>query len=181
MRIAAGAYFDEYKKSEKISDLEQAIFYAEKANIVYPKNTLLHLLTGQYYFKKGDYKNAVNNFNIVIKNDPTLIEPLVFSGDVYYESKNLDSALIYYRKALIKSPKNPELINNISTVYFEKGEKEKCLQFNLDLLKEDSSLFAAYENLGYFYLEEKDTALAKSYFIQGEKHGLPPVNIYNLK
>ena len=181
MRIAAGAYFDEYKKSEKISDLEQAIFYAEKANIVYPKNTLLHLLTGQYYFKKGDYKNAVYNFNIVIKNDPTLIEPLVFSGDVYYESKNLDSALIYYQKALIKSPKNPELINNISTIYFEKGDKEKCLKFNFDLIKQDSTLYAAYENLGYFYLEEKDTVLAKSFFKQGENHGLQPVNIYNLK
>ena len=93
----------------------------------------------------------------------------------------MDSSLFYYQKAFIHDSKNAELINNISTIYFEKGEKEKCLQYNFDLIKSDSTLFAAYENLGYFYLTEKDTSKAESYFKQGEKYGLKPVNIKLLK
>lgn len=181
MRIASSAYFEEYKKSEAINDLEQAIFYAEKGNAVYPKNTLLHLLSGQFYFKKNDFDNSIQHFIVVTKNDTSLSEPLVYLGDTYYAKNNFDSSLFYYQLALKKVPKNAELINNISTVYFEKGEKENCLQFNYDLLKKDSTLYAAYENLGYYFLSEKDTAKARSYFKQGEKHGLKPVNINSLK
>jgi len=181
MRIAASAYFDEYKITEDTSDLNQAIFYAEKGNMVYPKNILLHLLTGQFYFKKNEYRNAITNFIIAHQNDTSLSESLIYLGDTYYASKNLDSSLFYYQKAFIHDSKNAELINNISTIYFEKGEKEKCLQYNFDLIKSDSTLFAAYENLGYFYLTEKDTSKAESYFKQGEKHGLKPVNIKLLK
>jgi hypothetical protein len=181
MRIAASAYFDEYKITEDTSDLNQAIFYAEKGNAVYPKNILLHLLTGQFYFKKNEYRNAIPNFIIAHQNDTSLSESLVYLADTYYASKNLDSSLFYYQKAFIHDSKNAELINNISTIYFEKGEKEKCLQYNFDLIKSDSTIFAAYENLGYYYLTEKDTAKAKSYFKQGEKYGLKPVNINLLK
>lgn len=177
MRIAASAYFDEYKITQDTSDLNQAILYAEKGNIVYPKNVLLHLLIGQFYFKKNKYRNAISNFVIASNNDTSLSESLVYLGDTYYSLKNLDSSLFYYQKAFIHNPKNPELINNISTIYFEKGEKEKCLQYNFDLIKSDSTLFAAYENLGYYYLSERDTIKAKSYFKQGEKHGLKPVDI----
>jgi tetratricopeptide (TPR) repeat protein len=164
-----------------IIGLEQAIFYAEKGNAVYPKNTLLHLLSGQFYFKKNDFDNSIQHFIVVTKNDTSLSEPLVYLGDTYYAKNNFDSSLFYYQLALKKVPKNAELINNISTVYFEKGEKENCLQFNYDLLKKDSTLYAAYENLGYYFLSEKDTAKARSYFKQGEKHGLKPVNINSLK
>lgn len=180
MRIASSAYYDEYKLTEQASDLNQAIHYAEKGNAVYPKNILLHLLTGQFYFKKNEYRNAIPNFEIAYKNDTTLNESLIYLGDTYYALKNLDSSLYYYQKAVLYDIKNPELINNISTIYFERGEKEKCLQYNYNLIKKDSTTYAAYENLGYYYLAEKDTIKAKSYFKQGEKFGLKPVNINNL-
>ena len=172
MRIATSAYFDEYKITEQKSDLEQAIFYAEKGNAVYPKNILLHLLTGQFYFKKNEYKNAIPNFIIAHQNDTSLSESLVYLGDTYYASKNLDSSLFYYQKAFIRDTKNAELINNISTVYFERGEKEKCLQYNYNLLKTDSTLYAAHENLGYYYLAEKDTTKAIVHFKTAIKYGL---------
>jgi tetratricopeptide (TPR) repeat protein len=183
MRIASSVYMAEYEKTndEKVKqELQQkCIFYAEKGIEVYPKNYLLHQFLGQYYFKFNKPDKSLEHLHISLKNDSSKTS-YFYLGDIHYSIKNLDSALYYYKAALKKNPSSPVLINNISTVYFEMGDKEKCLQFNYDLLKNDSSIFAAYENLGYYYLAEKDTAKAESYFKQGEKYGLPPVKIrYN--
>lgn len=183
MRIASSVYMAEYEKTndEKVKqELQQkCIFYAEKGIEVYPKNYLLHQFLGQYYFKFNKPDKSLKHLHISLKNDSSKTS-YFYLGDIHYSIKNLDSALYYYKAALKKNPSSPVLINNISTVYFEMGDKEKCLQFNYDLLKNDSSIFAAYENLGYYYLAEKDTAKAESYFKQGEKYGLPPVKIrYN--
>ena len=177
MRIAASEYYDEYKLTEKPADLEQAIMYAEKANTIYPGNVLVYLLSGKFYFNKGDYNNAIQRFKIAAHNNDTLSEALILIGDIYYASKNSDSALIFYKKALTIAPTNSELINNISTVYYEQGNKEASLKFNYDLIAKDSTTFAAYENLGYYYLAEKDTIKAQYYFKQGERFGLKPIPI----
>jgi tetratricopeptide (TPR) repeat protein len=183
MRIASSVYMSEYEKTDKEEvkqELQQkCIYYAEKGIEVYPKNYLLHQFLGQYYFKFNKPDKSLEHLHISLKNDSSKTS-YFYLGDIHYSIKNLDSALYYYKVALKKNPSSPVLINNISTVYFEMGDKEKCLQFNYDLLKNDSSIFAAYENLGYYYLAEKDTAKAESYFKQGEKYGLPPVKIrYN--
>jgi tetratricopeptide (TPR) repeat protein len=183
MRIASSVYMSEYEKTDKEEvkqELQQkCIYYAEKGIEVYPKNYLLHQFLGQYYFKFNKPDKSLEHLHISLKNDSSKTS-YFYLGDIHYSIKNLDSALYYYKAALKKNPSSPVLINNISTVYFEMGDKEKCLQFNYDLLKNDSSIFAAYENLGYYYLAEKDTAKAESYFKQGEKYGLPPVKIrYN--
>jgi tetratricopeptide (TPR) repeat protein len=180
MRIASSVYMAEYEKTndEKVKqELQQkCIFYAEKGIEVYPKNYLLHQFLGQYYFKFNKPDKSLKHLHISLKNDSSKTS-YFYLGDIHYSIKNLDSALYYYKAALKKNPSSPVLINNISTVYFEMGDKEKCLQFNYDLLKNDSSIFAAYENLGYYYLAEKDIVKAESYFKQGEKYGLPPVKI----
>jgi tetratricopeptide (TPR) repeat protein len=184
MRIASSVYMSEYEKTNDEEEVKQelqqkCIFYAEKGIEVYPKNYLLHQFLGQYYFKFNKPDKSLEHLHISLKNDSSKTS-YFYLGDIHYSIKNLDSALYYYKAALKKNPSSPVLINNISTVYFEMGDKEKCLQFNYDLLKNDSSIFAAYENLGYYYLAEKDTAKAESYFKQGEKYGLPPVKIrYN--
>jgi tetratricopeptide (TPR) repeat protein len=180
MRIASSVYMAEYEKTndEKVKqELQQkCIYYAEKGIEVYPKNYLLHQFLGQYYFKFNKPDKSLEHLHISLKNDSSKTS-YFYLGDIHYSIKNLDSALYYYKAALKKNPSSPVLINNISTVYFEMGDKEKCLQFNYDLLKNDSSIFAAYENLGYYYLAEKDIVKAESYFKQGEKYGLPPVKI----
>ena len=64
------------------------------------------------------------------------------------------------------------LINNISTVYFDQGLYDKVLQFNHDLIKRDSTEFAPYENLGYYYKSKNDETQTKTYFDLAVKHGM---------
>ena len=176
MRIAAGAYYKEYEaeKDDAIRKdyLEKSIFYAEKGVKVYPKNYLLFLFLGQYYFKNNQTENAIQAFTKSIKNDTSTIDAFVYLGDVYYSIKKSDSALYYYKNGLNIEPTSQILINNISSVYYEMNDKDGCLKFNHDLLTKDSTIFAAHENLGYFYLNNNDTIKAIDYFKKSIKYGL---------
>ncbi len=176
MRIAAATYYDEYVKTNDTETgknyLEKAIDYANKGIKVYPANHLLYVLLGQYYYKIGNPEAAKNNFRISIKNNPSKADGYEYLGDIYYEELKEDSALFYYSKAFMVNPTSNLLINNISTIYYQK-DKTECLDFNLNLLKKDSTLFAPYENLGYFYLAEKDTLKARQYFDKALIYGMP--------
>lgn len=177
MRIAASTYFDEYTKTSDTQIgkyyLEKAIYYADKGIKVYPKNDLLYVLLGQYYYKIGNPEAAKSSLKISIKNNPTQANGYEYLGDIYYEEAKEDSALFYYSKAFSINPTSNLLINNISTIYYQK-DKTECLNFNLNLLKKDSTLFAPYENLGYFYLAEEDTFKSRQYFDKAIIYGLPP-------
>ena len=175
MRIAASIYMKEYENTndeqEKKVYQEKCIFYAKKGIEVYPKNYLLHQFLGQYYFKFNQINEAKNHLNISLKND-TAKTSNFYLADIYYFSKNLDSALYFYKAALVQKPSSQVIINNISTIYYEMNDKENCLKFNNDLLAKDSTIFAAQENLGYFYLNNNDTIKAIDYFKKAIKYGL---------
>jgi cytochrome c-type biogenesis protein CcmH/NrfG len=181
MRIAAGAYFKEYEsetnETAKQTYLDKSIYYAEKGVQVYPKNFLLYLFLGQYYFKANQPDKAIQSFKSSIKNDTSTADGFVYLGDVFYALKKPDSAIFYYKNGLHIEPKSQILINNISSIYYELNDKENCLKFNNDLLAKDSTTFAAHENLGYFYLDSKDTLQAISYFKSAVKYGLDATSL----
>ncbi|MFN8238342.1 MAG: hypothetical protein U0T77_09240 [Chitinophagales bacterium] len=176
MRIAAGAYYSEFEQTNdtalKKQYLNTSILYAEKGVTAYPKNSLLYLFLGQYYFKAGRTNDAVQSFKNALKNDSSLTEGYIYLGDAYYSLKAADSAISCYNKALERLPRSQTIINNISTVYYELKQKEECLKFNNDLINRDSTLFPAYENLGYYYLNEQDTMKANHYFKKAIQFGL---------
>ncbi|MBK9329588.1 MAG: hypothetical protein IPM95_09830 [Sphingobacteriales bacterium] len=176
MRIAAGAYGKEYDKEKdeelRKAYLEKSIYYAEKGVRVYPKNHLLYLFLGQYYFQNKQTDQAIRCFKTAVKNNSSKIDSYVFLGDSYYSLKKMDSAIFYYKSGLRLQNNSQLLINNISTIYYEMNDKENCLTFNTDLISKDSTIFAAQENLGYYYLNERDTLTAKEYFRKAVKFGL---------
>lgn len=177
MRIAANVYKEASdnatSKSIKIKYLNKAIYCAQKANKVYPDNTLMHGYEGTYHFAKGDLEKALLSFKRAYKTDSLDFHTNTFLGDTYYQMSNLKSALKYYNKAFRIDSNNYVLINNIGTIYYEMGEIEKCLDFSKSIIEKDSTNIAAWENLGYFYLVEKDTLKAINYFRKAAKLGMP--------
>jgi protein O-mannosyl-transferase len=184
MRIAASTYL-EYADIETNPEtasllIDKSIDCAVKGNTVYPKNTVLYKLLGTAYLKKGMPGNAKIAFLTAAKNDSADVESRQFTADVYYLENNPDSALYYYFAAYSLDQKNSQLINNISTVLYEKGDKSGSIKFNLELLQKDSTVFAAWENLGYYHLVEKDTATAIYYFRKAVQNGLVNTEISKL-
>lgn len=177
MRIAANVYKDASDKTDnsilKNKYLEKAIECAQSANKIYPKNVLMNLYEGSYHFSKKNIDEALKSFNKAWKVDSNNVAINTFLGDSYYTLSDLNKALKYYIIAHINAPQDYILINNIGTIYYEKGEKEKSLQFSQSIIHNDSTNIAAWENLGYFYLAEKDTAKAIEKFSKAVKLGMP--------
>jgi tetratricopeptide (TPR) repeat protein len=175
-RIAAKVYKAESEKVDatdaKKYFLKKAIECAHNSNSIYPNNLLMNRFEGSCYFLIGENEKAKLAFLKAINVSPKNLEVNVFLGDVFYVQKSYIEALKYYKKGLELSPKNGLLINNISTVYYEKGEKDSCIQFSTSLIKKDSNLIEPWENLGYYFLAEKDTNKAKIYFRKAVKNGL---------
>ncbi len=184
MRIATSTYIEsadkEIDKSLKENLLNKAIHCAESGNIVYPKNVLLNKLLATAYFKLNKFPDARKLFQVAIKNDSSDYESYNFLGDIFYMEKNSDSAFYYYQKALFFNKKDATLISNMSTILYEKGDKKACVDFNEKLLSQNDSLYAAWENLGYYYLQEKDTSKSVIYFESGFKHGLQNTEIAHI-
>jgi tetratricopeptide (TPR) repeat protein len=177
MRIAANVYKEASDKTKskylKSKYLDKAISCAQKANFVYPENVLMNLYEGSYHFAKNNINEAIRSFKKAWKVDSTHVDVNAFLGDSYYTLSDLDRALKHYIIAHTNAPKDYILINNIGTIYYEKGEIEKSFQFSQSIIHNDSSNIAAWENLGYFYLAEKDTAKAIEYFSKAVKLGMP--------
>lgn len=181
MRIASSVYKTEADSATdetlKKSYLQKALHCAQKANEIYPQNTLMNSYEGSYWFELGNYEKAIEKFRDALAVDSNKINTLTFLGDVFYTSRQPDSSLFYYQKAFAINKNNPVLINNISTVYYESGQKQAALQFNLNLIEKDSTTGAAWENLGYYYLAEKDSAMAIQHFKKAIQYGLSPTAI----
>lgn len=176
MRIAASTYIESADLStdttEKKTLLEKAITCAASGNAVYPHNILMHKLQATAYFKNNQFDQAKHAFLQALQNDSSDVESYNFLGDIFYLNKQPDSALYYYKKSLYLDKEDATTINNISSILYESGDKKACLEFNEQLLVKQDSLYAAWENLGYYYLQEKDTLQAAANFERGFEHGL---------
>ncbi|MCB9075278.1 MAG: hypothetical protein H6552_07060 [Chitinophagales bacterium] len=179
MRIATNIYIDNFKATNDTSYLNKGIQCALNANHVYEENVLINTQLGQLLFLKNDFTNAEKYFKKAYSVDSTNVSLLEFLGDLYYSKKDyINSENYYYRAYQFATDRHKQaLINNISTIYYEQGLKEKSLNYNFDLIRKDSLNFAAYENLGYYYLMESDTNKAKVYFNLAVKFGMPTEGI----
>jgi hypothetical protein len=174
MRIAASIYYSEFEKTEDKQYLNLAIDCALKANKVYSNSMLINTQLGQFYFKNNETQKSKDYLLKASKVDTTNSTVFHYLGDIYYSEKKYSESEKYYFNALRLSKENQKriLINNISTVYFDQGLYDKVLQFNHDLIKRDSTEFAPYENLGYYYKSKNDETQAKTYFDLAVKHGM---------
>ena len=181
MRIAASIYKVAADTTIAITlknkYIEKALNCAQNANKIYPNNTIMNTYEGSYWFELGYPEKAIDKFRTALKTDAHNANALIFMADVFYTKKQLDSALFYYQIAFKIASSNSILINNISTVYYESGQKNEALNFNRALLKQDTTIAAAWENIGYFYLAEKDSALAIQNFKMAVKYGIPTSSI----
>ena len=99
--------------------------------------------TGIIQFKNGNFKNAIDSFDIVISNAPKEEKNLVRNAylakaESLLESLELDSAMKEYGKIIERFPKTPEAIKaklGIGLVYYKKNLYDKTRQYLLSFIK----------------------------------------------
>ena len=121
------------------------------------------------YFSKGmkdfqnyRYSDAIYNYTLAIKSDPTYADAYNNLGLAYYKNKETDKALEQYEKSMELNPLNERPRVNLAIAEYSKGNKEKALHI-LSLANEKNAFaHEAFLLLGTIYHEQGlfDTALS---------------------
>lgn len=85
-------------------DMNKALFYAQEAQKFRNKNSVTALLANIYY-KKREYKNAIEQYKILVKNHPTSVMYSVNLAKLYINRLDIVDG-VYILKNLVKN--NPE-------------------------------------------------------------------------
>ena len=74
-----------------------------------------HLQLGIAYEKKGEFDNAITEYEAAAKKTP---RAYYYLGNVHFQKKELGKAEIYYKKAIDKGAGNADAYNNLAWLYY---------------------------------------------------------------
>jgi len=87
-----------------------------------------YIKSGLSYYHKGDYNEAIKQFQEALKLNPEKAE-IHYNLGLTYQAKGLwDEAIEEYRKALELNPEDAEAHNNLGIVYYNQGNCQKAIE-----------------------------------------------------
>ena len=96
----------------------------------------------------GVYKKMVDSFGKACTSKPTFIEAIFNLALTYHEMGNLDTALIFYKKALQVDPTLVRAHIKLAKLYEDRKDKESALAEYKTVISIDPSYFVAHPTLG---------------------------------
>jgi serine phosphatase RsbU (regulator of sigma subunit) len=174
-----------------LANYDLAISKATKALETYKKlNDTLHIAItnlniGNYNYYKGNYKDALEKYNVAEKyftlsSDSTYLSDCNNStASVLYQMKNYPEALIHFKKsynlALKNSPndinKQAIALQNIGQTHSQLGQYKEGIDYCLKAvelfkkLNDLTNVYYTYENLADYYAHIEQYENSKSYYI----------------
>lgn len=113
-------------KQKLMGNAGDALKYLEKCIELNPQSDASYHQMAQISLQLGNTENAkryaINAAEIDTKN----IWYMTFLGGIYYQEKNLDSALLYFEKAVKSYPDNNDIKLTLSNIYTERGDYTKA-------------------------------------------------------
>lgn len=174
----------------RLNNFDLAISQINKAIINYGKlkDTLgvaiSNLNLGNYFYNKGDYKNAINKYKTAesnfISHRDTLFLPDCYNsiGGVFFQMKNYLNALNYYNKSLeLHTKYSPDdlykqaiALQNLGQTHASIGDLEKgvshCIRAAklFEKLNDYINVYNTYENIANYYTLLGDYKLSNQYY-----------------
>ena len=127
---------------------------------------LAALSAAEAYYNFGKYKEAAACLEGFSTSEPVLgANALVLTGDCYVNLKQYDKALDYFKKALNKADKNPQIAPRVllkeANVYDEQKKYDKALEC-YEQIKADYPQFEVGNGLGIdAYIAREKARLGK--------------------
>ncbi|MDR2575329.1 MAG: tetratricopeptide repeat protein, partial [Treponema sp.] len=103
---------------------------------------------GQKYYDKGDYDNAIKQFDEVIKNDPKNALGYAWRGNTYRRKNQLDTAIKDFNEAVSLDPAYSFAYSRRGEAYRAKGDLRTAVKDFNEALKLDPNDSWAYGSRG---------------------------------
>jgi tetratricopeptide (TPR) repeat protein len=101
-----------------------------------------HLALGVAYEKKGEYDQAIREYQAAAKKLPIAF---LYLGNAYFLKNDWDQAETYFKKAIKKDAQNASAHNNLAWLYYQRGQNldqaEALAQRALELDPSKSSVY----------------------------------------
>jgi type IV pilus assembly protein PilF len=148
---------------------DMAIDEFRRALALKPDDTEVHNYLGAIYMEKGRWDDAIASFNRSLANIlyDTPTASLYNLGRAYYEKREYDRALKYYRDAAEKDPDTVLMTwieRNIGMCWLAKGDAEEALRHFQKSLTLSPSLAESHYWIGLCYQKLKRQADAATAF-----------------
>ena len=148
---------------------DMAIAEFQRVIALKPDDSEAHNYLGAIYLGKGRWDDAIASFNRSLANilNDTPSAPLYNLGRAYYEKREYDRALQYYREAAEKDPDNALMTwieKNIGMCLYAKGETADALRHFQKSLTLAPSLVESHYWIGLCYQRMKRPADAAAAF-----------------
>ncbi len=104
---------------------------------------------------RGDFSNAISEYQRAIKMYPYFIEAYNNMGEIYSIIGERDLAITAYSKAL-EIKKNDKVLLNLGVEYYNSGQYDKALSYFNESLKQNINFHEANYYIGLTYYNLKD-------------------------
>ncbi len=151
-------------KQKVMGNSSDALIYLEKCIKINPGSDGAYFQMAQIALNNGDKKNGKSYAGKALALDHDNIWYILMLADIYYQEKNLDSAIIVYEKAVKYFPEKGNLQLTLANLYSEDRNFEKAVSIFNSFDKKyginESSTLSAIKNL--MLAEKFDEALIKA-------------------
>lgn len=120
------------------------------------RESAIYFFKGASYASKGQYQQAMDNYNKALEMEPNFTNAYINRGLLYRGNKQYDLALKDYTRALEIEPRSATAYNNRGVLYRIKGQYELAISDYNSAIKIDSKFAGAYYNLGVIYHRYKN-------------------------
>ena len=113
-------------------------------------------------FNPADYEKARQAFAHVLERDPDNREALRGIGDVYFDTRQAQSAIAAYQRYLRQRPDDSAVLTDLGTLYLSRHNNVLAIREYRAALAHSADFFPARFNLAVAYLLLKDNANARN-------------------
>jgi tetratricopeptide (TPR) repeat protein len=148
-------------KAKSMQYAEMSMKYYKQALKVYPAYPTCWNNLGIIHYRV--YKNTAEGIKCwrqAAKYDAEYADPFYNIAIAYENQEKLDSAEFYYLKAIRIKKDFSYAYSNLANLYYKKGNMQKAIATNEQLMKEDPTTDIPFVNIGNYYLLQKDTVQA---------------------
>lgn len=93
--------------------------------------------SGLGFYKEGQYKEAIDEFMSIIKENPRHGSAFQYLGDAYFRIGELENAIKAYENARTLQPENMNILENMGVIFANMGDFKKAVWQWGEVLKND--------------------------------------------